>query len=66
MDNMDIGMITIFDKSPCIKKGSKYIVGYINSEKITPLCILRSKMSGLLKIFDDVKTMSFLIKNGNY
>ena len=52
------------------KNGFKYFIGYKDGKKITPLCIILPKISSYRKDFDEIKYVSFLIKNdkmqGNY
>lgn len=37
-------------------------IGYKNDEVIALLCIVLSKMSGFVRVFDKSKNMNFLIK----
>ena len=69
--NADIDTI-ISHEFPCAKNilQKKYIkdfVGYKNNEKITPLCVLLSKMGGYYKNFDGalIEDEEFLKKYNN-
>ena len=55
-------IIVIFDKFPCAKKGSKYLVSYINNAEVTTLSILLPKMSWFLNNFVDAKTMCIVLQ----
>ena len=42
------------------KKNFRYLICYkVDDEKVNPLCIMLSKMSGYAKGFDETKSMTF-------
>lgn len=52
----------IFNKDSFGKKRFKYFIGYKDYEKVKPLGILPSKISGYTKTFDETKYKPFIIK----
>ena len=63
MGNIDINKIVVSNKFSFDKNDFKYFIGYKDSKKVRPLCILLPKMSAYRRNFDDTKYMSFLIKD---
>ena len=61
--DVNTGNIIIFDKYPCAKEDCKIFFGCRNNEEVVQLCILLPKMIAYVKNFDDVKTMSFSVKD---
>ena len=63
MGNIDINKIVVSNKFSSDKNVFKYFIGYKDSKKVRPLCILLPKMRAYRRNFDDTKYMSFLIKD---
>ena len=47
-------------RSPLVKMGFTYFIGYKDGKKVRPLCILLPKMGAYRRDFDKTKYMSFL------
>ena len=60
---MDINKTVVSNKVSFGKKGFTYFVGYKDTNKIRPLCIILSKMGACRKYFDETKYIFILIKH---
>ena len=62
--SVDIDQIVVSDKFNHINNGSRYFIGYQESEIVKPLCIMLLQMTGYIKYFEyGGISMSFLIEN---
>ena len=63
---MDVNKIVISDQFQHSDNGSKYFIGYEDTDTIRPLSIALPQMSGYIKCFDNRgKNMSFKIEDDN-
>ena len=61
--SIDINEIVVSNKVSFGRKGFKYFIGCKDAERIRPLCIYLPKMSAYRRDFEEIKYMSFLIKD---
>ena len=60
---LDINKLVVSNNTSFGKKGFKYLIGYKDAKKFRPLCTFFPKMSAYRKDFDQIKYISFLLKN---
>ena len=63
INNLDINRILVYDKIFFIKNSFKCFIGYKDAKKLDLYAFLFQKISTCKRDFDEIKYMSFLIKD---
>ena len=64
IDDIDVNNILVSKEEPYGTKNSfKYFIGYYDNDIIRPLCIKLPRMTGFVRKFEGITTMSFKISN---
>ena len=67
IEGIDVHNILVPKKEPYSTKNShKYFIRYNDNDNVIPLCIKLPQMTGYARKFNEISTMSFIVKDKSF